>query len=280
MATNNGASAWAAERGEKWSAQLAGIEAMLKPVNQPLIAALRVDAPVRIADVGCGGGATAFELLRRAPAGSVVHGFDISPVLIELARRRILPGEGAIDFRVADLATVTPEQTYDRLVSRFGVMFFDEPRAAFANLARWLAPNGRFAFAVWGPVAENPWLTTVRDVVAEIVDLPRPEPDAPGPFRYAEVGGLVALLEQAGLGELDVHEWRGALPIGGAMPTEEATQFAIAAFSSFGDLLAQKGADAVAEARRSLRARYAWYEGRGEVRMDGCVRIVTGARVA
>jgi SAM-dependent methyltransferase len=280
MATNNGASDWAAARGEKWSAQLTGIEAMLKPVNQPLIAALRVDAPARIADVGCGGGATSFELLRRAPAGSVVHGFDISPVLIELARRRILPGEGAIDFRVADLATATPEQTYDRLVSRFGVMFFDEPRSAFANLARWLAPNGRFAFAVWGPVAENPWLTTVRDVVAEIVELPRPEPDAPGPFRYAEVGGLLALLEQAGLGELDVHEWKGALPIGGTMPPEEATQFAIAAFSSFGDLLAQKGSDAVAEARRSLRARYAWYEGSGEVRMDGCVRIVTGVRMA
>jgi hypothetical protein len=157
-------------------------------------------------------------------------------------------------------------------------MFFDDPRAAFANLARWLAPQGRFAFAVWGPVTENPWLTTVRDIVAELVELPRPEPEAPGPYRYAEVDKLLALLEQAGLRDLDVREWRGALPIGGALPPEEAAQFALAAFSTFGELLAQAGGDALANARRSLTAKYARHEVNGAVRMEGCVRIVTGRR--
>lgn len=71
----------------------------------------------------------------------------------------------------------------DRLVSRFGIMFFDDALAAFSNLVRWLAFGGRFAFAVWGHPAENPWMTTVRQVVAEIVDLPKPAAEAPGPFR-------------------------------------------------------------------------------------------------
>jgi SAM-dependent methyltransferase len=87
MNENPAASDWAATRGEKWRSQLAGMEAMITPVDQPLIHALHLDAPCRIADIECGGGTT-LEILRRVPAGSVVHGFDISPALIELARAR------------------------------------------------------------------------------------------------------------------------------------------------------------------------------------------------
>jgi SAM-dependent methyltransferase len=107
-------------------------------------------------------------------------------------------------------------------------MFFDDPPAAFVNLARWLAPVGRFAFAVWGRPAENPWMTSVRQAVAEIIDMPPPEPEAPGPFRYAEADKLLTLLNRAGFGELDVSDWRGALPIGGGLPAAEAASFALA----------------------------------------------------
>jgi SAM-dependent methyltransferase len=279
MSENPGASDWAATRGAKWSTQLGGMEAMLEPVHEPLIAALRLEAPCRIADVGCGGGPTAFAVLRGAPAGSVVRGFDISPTLIDVARGRTPPGERALAFEVADMATAAPEEPYDRLVSRFGVMFFDDPRAAFANLARWLASGGRFAFAVWGRPSENPWMTTVRDVVAQRAILPPPEPDAPGPFRYGEVDKLVAVLERAGLGGIDVREWRGALPIGGALPPPEAARFALAAFSSFAELLEKAGGDARAEAHRTLTARFSRHEVNGAVRLDACVRIVTGARL-
>jgi SAM-dependent methyltransferase len=92
MNENLAASDWSprvAARGEKWRAQLSGMEAMLTPVDAVLVRALHLDAPYRIADIGCGGGGTALEILRRAPAGSVVHGFDISRTLIELARDRI-----------------------------------------------------------------------------------------------------------------------------------------------------------------------------------------------
>ena len=166
---------------------------MLVPIDEPLLRALELDAPLRIAEVGCGGGGTAIEFLRRAPAGSVVHGFDISPSLIEVARGRTRSDERAIAFEVADMARRRRRRPYDRLVSRFGVMFFDEPPAAFANLVRWLVPGGRFAFAVWGAPSENPWMTSVRDVVARIVDMPPPDPEAPGPFRYADSDKLLAL---------------------------------------------------------------------------------------
>jgi SAM-dependent methyltransferase len=278
MSENPSASEWAAARGEKWRAQLAGMEAMLRPIDEPLILALRLEGPCHIVEVGCGGGGTSLEILRRAPAGSVLHAFDISPALIELARGRTPPDERAVAFDVADMSKAAPKESYARMVSRFGVMFFDEPQAAFANLARWLAPGGRFAFAVWGRPSENPWMASVREVVAGVIDLPAPDPEAPGPFRYGEEGKLLALLQGAGLGELDVRDWRGRLPIGGGVPSAEAAQFALAAFASFGELLAEAGDKAVAEARRALTERFSRHQTNDAVWMDACVHVVTGVR--
>ncbi|HEY6401603.1 MAG TPA: methyltransferase domain-containing protein [Blastocatellia bacterium] len=278
MNKNPASSDWAAARGEKWRAQLSGMEAMLAPVDEPLISALRLDAPYRIADIGCGGGGTTLEILRQAPAGSIVRGFDISPALIDTAHARIRSDERDIAFAIADVATApTPEKPYDRLVSRFGVMFYDDPTTAFGNLVRWLAPGGRFAFAVWGPQTENPWNTSIREVVAEIVDAPPPNPEAPGPFRYAVADKLVALLDQAGFKDLDVRDWRGALLIGGGLPAAEAANFAIAS-SSAGELLAEAGDEALDQARESLTDRFSQHLQDGFVRMDACVHIFTGAR--
>jgi SAM-dependent methyltransferase len=254
------------------------MEAMLAPVDEPLIRALQLDAPRRIADIGCGGGGTTLEISRRAPSGSVVHGFDISPALVEAARGRTRSDERAITFETADMATApAPAEPYDRLVSRFGIMFFADPPAAFANLVRWLAPGGRFAFAVWGRPADNPWMTSVRDAAATVVDVPSPDPDAAGPFRYADADTLLTLLDRAGLGELDARDWRGVLPIGGGLPAAEAASFALASFSSFGELLAAAGDDAIAAARQSLTARFSRHEEDGAIRMDACVHILTGS---
>jgi len=277
--TATSAADWAAARGDKWLSQLSGMEAMLAPVDEPLLRALRLDAPLRIAEIGSGGGGTALEILRRAPAGSVVHGFDVSPALVEVARRRLASEQGALTFQTADMATAGPPEglLYDRLVSRFGIMFFDDAPAAFANLARWLAPGGRFAFAAWGPTADNPWMTSVRDAVAEVIEVPRPDPEAPGAFRYAEADKLLTVLAGAGFGELELREWRGRLPVGGELPPAEAARFALAAFASFGELLARAGAAALEQARRSLTARFAAHQQDGVVRMDARVHLVTGA---
>ena len=269
---------WATERGERWRAQITGLEAMIASLDEPLIHALRLEGPCRIADVGCGGGGTTLELFRRAPAGSTVHGFDVSPVLVEVARARKTAGMDAVAFEVADVATFVPETPYDRLTSRFGVMFFDDPAAAFANLFRWLAPGGRFAFAVWGRTSDNPWMRIVRDAVAEVIDVPRPDPEAPSPFRYAEVDKLLGLVDRAGFTDVAVTDWRGELPVGGGMNVAEATEFALSAFSSFGGMLAEAGEEAVVAGRQVLRARLAPHQREGAVWMDAGVHLVTGAR--
>jgi SAM-dependent methyltransferase len=271
---------WAAARSDKWRRQLAGLEAMLAPIDEPLIQALALTAPVRIADVGCGGGATTIKVLRRAPAGSVAHGLDLSPALIEVARRRHGAHDASVAFEVADMGTAAPpEPSYDRLISRLGVMFFNDPPAAFANLRRWLVPGGRFAFAVWGPVVDNAWMSATRAAVAEAIALAPIEPFAPGPFRYGDVVPLVSLLGRAGFGDVTVTDWRQALPIGDGLRAPDAAQFALAAFSSFAELLSNARGDAPARACRALAARFTPYEQEGAVVMPARVHIITGRAV-
>ncbi|MGE3507473.1 MAG: class I SAM-dependent methyltransferase [Vicinamibacterales bacterium] len=270
---------WAAARSDKWRRQLAGLEAMLAPIDQPLIEALALTGPVRIADIGCGGGATTMAVLRRAPAGSVAHGFDLSPALIEAARRRH-GAHDAVAFEVADMGTMPPpELAYDRLVSRLGVMFFTDPTAAFANLRRWLVPGGRFAFAVWGPVDDNAWMTATRAAVADAIDLAPMDLRVPGPFRYGDVGLLVSLLVRGGFADVTVTDWREALPIGDRLPASDAAQFALASFSSFAELLSGAGAEAPLRAHRALTARFTAYEQERAVLMPARVHIVTGRAV-
>ena len=267
---------WAAARGDKWSRQLAGLEAMLAPIDEPLIRALELTAPCRIADIGCGGGAATLEVLRRAPAGSVVHGFDLSPALIEIARRRRAT-DPLTRFEVADMGEAAPpDGPYDRLVSRLGVMFFTDPPTAFVNLHRWLVPGGSFAFAAWGPVADNPWMMATRAAVADVIDLAPVDPAAPGPFRYADAATLLPLLERAGFVGVTVTDWRGTLPVGGGLAAADAAEFALAAFSSFAEQLTDAGGDALDTARRALTARFGRYEQGGAVVMDARVRIISG----
>src|SRR5882724_6786899 len=125
MTENPAASDWAGARGEKWRGQVHGMEATLAPIDEPLISALRLDRPYKIADIGCGGGGTTLEILRRAPVGTTVHGYDISPALIEVAGSRIRFADDPISFDIANVATAPPpSRPYDRLVSRFAVMFY------------------------------------------------------------------------------------------------------------------------------------------------------------
>lgn len=274
MSHDPASSEWAASRGEKWLATIAGTEAMLAPIDQPLLTALHLTDPSTIADIGCGGGATTTELLRHPPTGSTVHGFDISPALIEYARQR----QPQIPFHLADVAKTPPPQLYDRLTSRFGIMFFDDPTAAFANLAHWLNPGGRFAFAAWDYPAANPWIKDVGRIASQFVELPPLDPAAPGPFRYAEASVLLTLLKQSGFTDLNVTNWQGPLAIGGGLPPAEAATFALGAFSSFHELLAAAGEHIYQKAHQSLTAHFAQNLHSGVVQLDASVHIYSGVR--
>ncbi len=278
-ATPLSAAEWSSARGDKWNQHRVGMEATIAPVDEPLIQALDLAAPCRIADIGCGGGATTMKISRRAPAGSTVHGFDISQTMVAGAQARIPPGEFSVAFHVADVAQApAPAQPYERLASRFGIMFFDDPPAAFANLAHWLMPGGRFAFAVWGDPAQNPCMTAVGEVLADFLTLPKPDRAAPGPFRYADPEKFCSLLDQAGFSEMEVRDWRGTLPTGGGLPAAEAAHFVLSAFGSYGDQLKQAGDTVFDEAHQALTARYSRHMQDGIVQLDAYIHVICGNR--
>lgn len=274
MEQHNTSAGWTAERGEKWRARLAEMEAMLIGIDPPLIEALHLNQPCRIADIGCGGGGTAIAIAAAAPAGSIVHGYDLSPALVTLAASRT----SNVPFSVADMSTAPPPAPlYHRLVSRFGTMFFADPAAAFANIAQWLTPGGRFAFAVWGPVSDNPWMEVVRQLVGQFVPLPPLDLTAPGPFRYADTAALLPLLDQAGFGSFELRKLSTTLPIGGGLNADDAARFALSTFSNFGELLAAHGA--LETARHALARRFAGSLSNGIVSLNAGITIIAGRRL-
>ena len=265
---------WSGARGRKWLACIAGMEATLAPADEPLIRALdvRIGERLRVADIACGGGGTTIAIGRAGEGTHDVRGFDVSAELVAYARTR----GSEIPFAVADVSTARPDRPFDRLCSRFGVMFFADPPAAFANLRSWLRPGGRFAFAVWGPLAENEWMSVVREVVAGVVELPRSDPDAPGPYRYADEQKLVALLTGAGFERIESRPLHALLPVGGALSPADAASFALASQSTFDELLARAGDDARRAAHAALTARFADHVHDGAVSLPSRVTILTG----
>lgn len=237
---------WAGDRGTQWRDQLEGMDAMLAPIDAPFIEALALDAHCRIAEIACGGGGTTRAIAAAAPAGSEVTGFDISADLVAAATAR---AGNVARFVEANVADWRPEQPFDRLASRFGVMFFDDPAAAFANLRHWLAPGGRLAFAVWGPPAEVGFMAKIRAAVASVIDVPPADPDAPSPVRYGDPTKLIALLDAAGFQDAASRSWHGELPVPGASPEEAADFLLVSSSMAAGPLR-----DAPAEARDKARA--------------------------
>ncbi|MEM1414457.1 MAG: class I SAM-dependent methyltransferase [Myxococcota bacterium] len=265
---------WSEVRGDHWRSHLDGFEVMLRPVDTPLLESLALSRATRIADLGCGSGATT-RALRWAAPDAEVHGFDISAALLDVARSR--SADLHLRFERVDLERApAPARPYDRLSSRFGLMFFGDPRASFARLREWLTPSGRFAFAVWGPVSDNLWASSVRDVVAELVSVPVEPPDAPSPFRYGDVETLLEELDASGFTRLAAREWRGALPMGTSTTPLAAARFALTAFSSMAAALDCTSASTQAEAERRLASRWEAHSWAGVTALPACVHIVTG----
>ena len=218
---------WNLQAGPKWVAESARMDAMLAPIGLAAMERARPASGERVLDVGCGAGRTTLELAARVGAKGSVLGVDISAPMLGLARERAGAEKVAnAKFENADAQTFafTPESV-DLIFSRFGVMFFAEPDAAFANLRRALRPGGRLAFVCWQALGLNPWMRDSIAAIAKHVQMPPPAaPDAPGPFAFADAARVRGILERAGFRSVAHEALLGEISLGRTV--DEALAFA------------------------------------------------------
>lgn len=192
--------------GQVWVEHQALLDRLLAPIARAVVDAAGPVNGQAVLDVGCGSGATTFEAAwRTGPAGRAM-GVDISGALVELARRRAgEDGMEGVAFLLADAQTHAFDPEFDAIVSRFGVMFFPDPVAAFANLRRALKPDGRLAFAAWRSPEENPLSLIPLNAAAPFLpEIPRFQKDAPGRFAFADPDRVRTILEASGWREVAI----------------------------------------------------------------------------
>ena len=198
---------WNESAGPTWVELQDKLDAQLESVGRAAMNALAPAVGERLVDVGCGCGATTLELARRVGEGGAVLGADISaPMLAVAERRAAAAGLGWASFVNVDAQTHAFAPA-DGFFSRFGVMFFADPTAAFANLRRALKPGGRVAFLCWRSPMENPVLTAASIAAAPLLPAPPapPDPTAPGPFAFADKDRVAGILKGAGFGDVAIE---------------------------------------------------------------------------
>lgn len=203
---------WNAAAGETWVDQQDRLDRQLQPLGRTAMAALDPAADERLIDVGCGCGQTSLELAGEVgPDGSVL-GVDISAPMLEVARRRAAnAGLTNLRFLEADAQVrAFARGGADGVFSRFGVMFFADPSAAFANLHSALRPGGRLGFVCWRPLAINEWMLLPLQAALKHIPAPPPptDPFAPGPFAFADRDRVKGILTDGGFKDIviDAHD--------------------------------------------------------------------------
>lgn len=193
------------ELGGGWVEHQAIFDEIFAPVTAAIHRAAGFAPGRRVLDVGCGSGTL---LAEAVSLGAQAVGVDISPVMVEGARSRVPEATVVVaDAQTADLVDLAPAGGFDAVVSRFGVMFFDDPIAAFANLRNVAAEGADLAFACWRGREENPMFTLGTEVLgAALAEPPKPpESGAPGPMAFADPDWTSNLLTEAGWSTVDVR---------------------------------------------------------------------------
>ena len=270
------AAAWDGPAGDAWVAREEFQNAALAAHTERLLAAADVQPTDHVLDVGCGTGDTTRAAARLAVDGDAL-GVDLSSAMLARARERAAAeGLTTVSFEQAD-AQVHPfaDARFDVVISRFGVMFFGDPVAAFANLARATVPGGRLALVVWQPVTGNEWLEVPRAALAVGRELaPIPE-DVPGPFGLADPERVRRILGDAGWSGVRLDDAR--VPYDFGTDPERAAQHA----SEIGVLRALlEGLDEARTTRAmdALTVAMRDHVTSGGVRLDSRIWVVSAVR--
>lgn len=263
---------WNGRAGEKWAALDASLDVMLAPVTAELKALAGRVSGQRVLDVGCGTGETCAIWLE---GGAAVTGLDVSAPMLTVAAERT---KGQAALVEADAATWRGDTLFDLAVSRFGLMFFDDPDAAFANIAANVRPGGRLLFTCWRSLAENEWVTTPMAAIRDLLpDAPPAEPHAPGPFALADRGRLHRVVRRGGFEAVSIRPFDFPVCVASEGGVDAAVRFLLQIGPS-GAALAEASKEVRAVAKERLKGALAAYDTGGPVTLGGAIWIVEAVR--
>jgi len=258
-----------------WITNQARYDRMHAPFTALILDAAALRPGADVLDVGCGCGGTTLAAARLAAPGRAV-GLDLSgPMLARAGADADAAGLANVVFQQGD-AQVYPLEpgAFGTVISRFGVMFFADPVAAFANIRTATRSGGRLVFACWQPMAANQWMLVPGAALAEHLPLPDPGPaDGPGMFAFADPGRLRPILAAAGWGDIEITSEHASILVGGGGSVDDAVEFLRTATMGRAMLA---GADAATADRAlaSLRAALARYADAEGVHLDAAVWLV------
>lgn len=257
---------WNGMAGQKWATAQDRLDAMLSGVSERLLARANPQPRERILDIGCGCGDTTMAIAAR---GATAIGIDVSRPMLDRARLRA----PALSFIEADAATHAFKTEHDAIVSRFGVMFFDNPDAAFRNMRTALRPGGRIVFACWRDPRENEWVRVPVSAVRTLLP-PQPQlgPEDPGPFSFADLGRVRRILADAGFDRITAEPFDTDLPLGATLDDAIAHVVEIGPVSR---MLADASPEQRSDALKALRDALASQPRKSPFSLGGAIWIVS-----
>jgi SAM-dependent methyltransferase len=263
---------WNGPGAARWVSQQEELDRSLEPFASALFARAELAANERVLDVGCGCGFTALAASDLVGSNGHVVGIDVSAPMLDRARERAR-GRANVSFALADATTHRFAGDADIVVSRFGVMFFADPVAAFANLRSALRPGGRIAFVAWRTVPENPWVNVPRDAVTpHVPPQPPPTPEDPGPFSFGDPVRIGRILRAANFSEVEITPFDADVVMS-ETGLEQAVAFAMTTGPS-ARMLVNATEDVRACVQEALRASLAPFVKEERVALDGATWVV------
>lgn len=266
---------WNALKGGLWVDLQPRIDAMLAPFGQQAMDALKLRPGERVLEIGCGTGTTTLALAERVIGTGEVLAADISHPMLQkaIARAATIP-EHPIAFVEADAQVHTfPAQHFDAVFSRFGVMFFDDPVAAFANIRSAVKPGGRLAYVCWADRKDNPWVRVPTGAAKAHLEIPPPPPDdAPGQFSMEQEDRVRQILGDAGWSDIALERFDIDHSIGANV--DDAIGF-ICQMGPMSEPFAAADADTQAQTLAALRGALEPFAGPAGVRLGFSTWIVT-----
>lgn len=270
---------WNGAAGDRWARLADTQDLMIGELGMAAMDACAIDAGQSVLDIGCGSGSTTLEIARRVGPGGRVLGIDISTPMLEVAEaRRRDAGLDTIAFENRDAATYAFEPAaFDRLFSRFGVMFFIDPVAAFANMRIAARMGARLAFVCWKARTQNQWMDFPFSIALRHVPAPAPPPPGePGPTAFADPDRVRGILGDSGFGDIAIDPIEVPIILG---PDTEIAVERLVELGPTGRLLRDASDDTKAAIAGDLRAEISQFQNDAGVSMEGSAWIVTATAV-